>query len=441
MSDPENDRARHTVVRALDSIPVPPGPGHLTAVAPSRTRFPLFATVGVAAALVVALAIALGAARNNAVTASAPPSTVGSVAPSAVAPSSSLAPTASPSASPSPSGAAAILDDRFGFLIWGNSVTVRSETEPSALTSFAAGGRSWTSLSRFVSPDGRSVAYWDPAGPGAVLKVRPAIGGSPRTVLTAQPGMSGNAFAWSSDSTGLVVAVDNDCEEICAAQGGTPVQELWTVDLTSGATERVASGKFWIPVIWDRTRGLVAAGVTGPGGYLVGYDLIDLTRQPHTVRSTEFRPTVLGRLAASSDARNVLLTYNVPSGGGAAITNALAWWPLAQPDARQEVSFDGDGAVWRPGTTEIWWVGGLTPAGCRVAPCSGTQLVSFDVASGVRRSLPGTFGANLLAFRVDGSAAIADVDNHGAVIVADVKTGRTERVATAAQVVATVRIR
>lgn len=434
MSDPENERTRQSIVRAVDGIPVPPGPGRLTAAAPRRTAFPIFATIGVGAALLVALAVALGAARNNAVTTSSTPAVAGSVAPSAVVPPSSIA----PSASASPSAAGSVLDERFGFLIWGNTVSIRSETDASPMTSFTAGGRSWTNLSRFVSPDGRSVAYWDPAGPGAVLKVRPVVGGSARAVLTARTGMSGNAFAWSSDGTGLVVAVDNDCQEICASQGGTPIEELWTVDLASGATERVASGKFWIPVTWDRARGLIAAGVTGPGGYLGGYDLVDLTKQPHTVRSTELRPAVIGRLAASSDARNVLLSYRVPSTSN---MNALAWWPLAEPDARHEVQFDGDGAAWRPGTTEIWWVGGLTPAGCRTAPCGGTQLVSFDVVSAARRSLQGSFGANLLAFRVDGSAAITDLDTHDGVIVADVRTGRTERVPTVAQVTAAVRLR
>ena len=434
MNDLEDARARHNVIRAVDGIPVPPGPGRLAATATRGSAFPLFATIGVTAALLLSLAIALGAARNSVVTTSPTPSAPASVAPSAAVP------TASPSASASPPQGASVLDPRFGFLMSGNTVTIRSESDPTALSSFAAGGRSWTSLSRFASPDGRSVAYWDPAGPGAVLKVRPVTGGTPRAVLTAQAGMSGNAFAWSSDGTGIVAAVDNDCQEICAVQGGKPVEELWTIDLATGATERVASGKFWIPVAWDRTKGLVAAGVTGPGGYLGGYDVIDLTKQPRAVRSTPFSPTVLGRLAASSDARYVLLAYNAPI-SSLGPTNALAWWPLAEPDARQEAPFDGDGAAWRPGTSEIWWVGGLTPAGCRVAPCAGTQLVSFDVVSRARRTLQGTFGASLLGFRVDGSAAIADVDMHNAVIVTDVNTGTSERVQTVGQVAAAVRLR
>lgn len=250
-----------------------------------------------------------------------------------------------------------------------------------------------------VSPDGRFVAYWDPVDKGAVLHVLPVAGGSARTVLTGGPEMSGNAFTWSSDGTGLVAALDNNSFGI--GGGPPPMAELWTVDLASGATEKIASGSIWLPVAWDRGAKLVAAGVTGEGGYLTGYDVIDLRQQPYAVRSAPFRPTVLGRLKASSDARHVLLS--IDQGG----SSTLAWWPLAEPAKRSAIEFAGIAAEWRPGTGEIWWVDGLTPSGCRTAPCGGPELVSFDVATGARSvALRGTFGAALVGFRVDGSAAI-----------------------------------
>jgi hypothetical protein len=328
---------------------------------------------------------------------------------------------ATPTGSASPSRSASLLDERFGFLLYCGSATVLSETSDAAITSFAIKGRSFTSLARMVSPDGRLVAYWDPVDSGPVLHVRPVTGGTARMVLTGGPEMSGNAFTWSSDSTGLVAALDNNR---FGFGGGPQVGELWTIDLAGGATEKIASGSIWLPVTWDRGAKLVAAGVTGEGGYLTGYDVVDLRQQPYAMRSTPFRPTVIGRLKASSDARYVLLSVD----GGA--SSSLAWWPLAEPDKRSAVAFAGIAADWRPGTSEMWWVDGLTPPGCRIAPCGGTELVAFDVSTGGRRmAFRGSYGSTLVGFRVDGSAAITQTNGSTTeLVVTDLTSGLTARV-------------
>jgi len=267
------------------------------------------------------------------------------------------------------------------------------------ISSFTPKDRSFSSLSRVVSPDGRFVAYWDPIQSGPVLRVRSVLGGDARAVLTGRAGMSGNAFTWSSDSAGLVGALDNNCFGTC---GGPLAAELWTVDLASGATEKIASGSIWLPVAWDRAAKLVAAGVTGEGGYLSGYDVIDLSHQPYAVHSTPFRPTVIGRLKASGDARHVFLSVSLERQ-----PTSLAWWPIAEPEKRATVAFDGISAEWRPGTSEIWWLDGREPAGCMGELCAGTQLTSFNVTTGARSVvLRGRFGALLEGFRVDGTAAI-----------------------------------
>src|SRR5437879_8298135 len=120
--------------------------------------------------------------------------------------------------------------------------------------------------------------------------------------------------------------MDNGCFEGCS---GTLLAELWTVDLASGATERVAIGGSWLPVAWDRTAKVIAAGVTGPGGYLTGYDVVDLRQQPYAVHSMSFRPTVPGRLKASADAHYVLLS--AATEGGA---SSLTWRPTPAPERR-----------------------------------------------------------------------------------------------------------
>jgi hypothetical protein len=273
-----------------------------------------------------------------------------------------------------------------------------------------------------VSPDGLLIAYWAPVNDGPVLHIRQTDGGADRAVFTGAKGMYGNAFAWSSDGTGLAVAIDNNCQEICGAQGGQAVMELWTVDLVAKTSERVASGQFWIPVAWDRATNVIAAGVTGPGGYLTGYQALDLRQKPAAVRSAGFDPPVIGRLKASGDARFVLLSVDM----GTSAT--ISWWPLADPQKRQDIPQGGATAEWRPGTSEIWWVGGLTPPGCRVPPCSGTELSSLDVATGATRTLRGQFGGAIVGFRVDGSAAMTW--QRGApesIIVVDQRAGQTAR--------------
>ena len=373
--------------------------------------------------------VVFAALRGGGGTAVASPSpsaaTSAPAAPSAVG-SATSAVSGTPSASPAPAG---VPSDAYGFVLLESPARVQSEASAAVLYSFPAGGRSFTSYSSMVSPDGRSIAYWDPVNApkstGAVLKIRPAAGGTPRAVLTTRPELSGNAFIWSTDGTGIVAAIDDDCflPVGCVRAG----QELWTIDVTSGATEKIAEGKIWLPVAWDRVAKRVAAGVTGEGGYLAAYDVVDLSQKPYAVRSTRFDPALLnGRLRASSDGRSVLLTtFGQP--------DTLSWWPIAEPEKRKAIPFEGTAAAWRPGTNEIWWVEGLTPAGCRTVPCRGTQIAAYDVATGDRRvAFRGTFGNELVGFRPDGSDAITrgrvpdrDPAEAIALVLIDVRTGAT----------------
>jgi len=357
-----------------------------------------------------------------------------SVSPSATATAAVASSTASVAAG-SPTPTQVVLSDRFGFVVRNRDATVRSETSDAVVSSFAPQERSFTFLSRVVSPSERFVAYWDPAGSGPVLHVRSVTGGTDRPVLTGRAELSGNAFTWSSDSAGLVADMDNGCFEGCS---GTLLAELWTVELASGATEKVASGRIWVPVAWDRSAKVIAAGVTGPGGYLTGYDVVDLSQQPHVVRSTPFQPTVPGRLKASGDAHYVLLSAAIEGGA-----SSLTWWPIAEPEKRSTVEFDGMSAEWRPGTSEIWWVGAREPAGCVEGICVGTQLMSFNVATGARVVRQGRFGSLLEGFRVDGSAAIiaASGSVRTEVTLIEVATGRVAAVSISGFLEGAVRLR
>ena len=376
-----------------------------------------------------------GVARPS-LTPSAGPAAASGAAATAPAPTTAATGT---TAGGSPTPSQSVPNEPFGFAVQNRDVTVRTETSDAVISSFAPKDRSFSSYSRVVSPDGRLVAYWDPVEGGPVLRVRSVLGGDARAVLTGPSGMSGNAFTWSSDSTGLAVAVDNNCFGICGGTGGTLAAELWTVDVASGATEKIATGSIWLPVAWDRAAKLVAAGVTGEGGYLTGYDVVDLSLQPHPVRSTTFRPTVIGRLKASGDARYVMLSVGIQGS-----PSSLAWWPIAQPEKRATVQFDGLTAEWRPGTSEIWWMDGREPAGCVGEMCAGTELISFNVTTGARTVvLRGRFGSLLEGFRVDGSAAIISASStvRTELTLIDVATGRMANVSISGFLAGAVRLR
>jgi len=104
--------------------------------------------------------------------------------------------------------------------------------------------------------------------------------------------------------------------------------------------------------------------------------------------------------------------------------------PIAQPEKRSTVEFDGLNAEWRPGTSEIWWVGGREPAGCVEGLCAGTKLTSLNVATGALTVRQGRFGSLLEAFRVDGSAAIVAASGsvRTELTLIEIATGRTAAV-------------
>ena len=363
--------------------------------------------IAVLATLVIAAALVAWSWPRGQGPAVASPSPTTTATPTAAATTAS----ATPSASLTATAAAGVLDDRFGFSYLPGStrpasVVVRSETDAARVATLPPQDRSFVSASRMVSPDGRSMAYWDPLNDRAVLHIREVTGGGDRAVFTAARGMYGGTFAWSSDGTGLVAALDNNCQEICAIQGGTPANELWMVDLVSGKAERIASAgsKVWLPVAWDRAANVVGAGVSGPGGYLTGFDVISLSARPYAVRSTGFQPALCCALGirASTDERYVLLAW---------VREEVQWWQVGDPARRSAIPSSKSPAVWRPGTGEIWWL-------------DGSELVSFDVATGTRRvAARGAFGGALVGFRVDGSAAITEDGSR--LVFVDLASGRT----------------
>jgi len=78
-----------------------------------------------------------------------------------------------------------------------------------------------------------------------------------------------------SDGPGLVVAIDNSCQEFCGIQGGRSVAELWTSISRRGDGED-RKRLLLAALVWDGRRS-ASRGVTGPADISSPYNVIDLS--------------------------------------------------------------------------------------------------------------------------------------------------------------------
>jgi Tol biopolymer transport system component len=86
-----------------------------------------------------------------------------------------------------------------------------------------------------VSPDGTQVAYaTTPANGQPDLKVVPAAGGTPRTVVKSIAAGGGGATAWSPDGTHMLTVAGPEIGK----------QKLLLVDVASGTSKQVSAGYF-----------------------------------------------------------------------------------------------------------------------------------------------------------------------------------------------------
>lgn len=319
-------------------------------------------------------------------------------------PGPTLTPPPTPSPSPSP---AAVLDDRFGFLISDSilglrGTAVRRESDPRPV--FVVGESSGTGIA--VSPDGRRLAYWtatagSPDGPPQELRVLDvAPDARPRTLLTlATPKVgnkeSGGHVVWSSDGSGLVIGVDSFAANT-VPDGGPEYAALRLLEAAGGQPREIVRlpGRTLVPLAWDRQARLIAAYEPSGGG-VHGYDIIE---EDGTLKRTQTEPgqsALYGFYEASHDAQQALgLGHDSPT------SSVLRVWPLASFARAVELRAAGSerilAARWRPGTAEI-------------GVLFGDRLELWD-ASGARRPVPlppfpPTTRANgQLVFRADGKA-------------------------------------
>jgi hypothetical protein len=288
------------------------------------------------------------------------------------------APTPVATATPTP---AAVLDDHFGFLI-GNAV--RSESDPKTLfvldIAKDSGG--------VVSPDGRSQAYWA-TNELRVIKIAP--GAQPRTLIAITgKGEGALYFAWSTDSTGLVVGVNGGGGGQADAPPGYTA--LRVVDVAGGVAREIARirNANVLPLAWDRQAHLIA-GYQPSGIGAIAYYTID---ESGAVKTVPAGPG-LYVVEANQDGTHVL--------GRGDPNNVVRVWPRESYESGAVLSATGDEHIatvaWRPGTAEIGVL------------FHGDRLELWD-ASGARRTivLPAAPTSSdryaTLAFRADGKGVV-----------------------------------
>lgn len=275
----------------------------------------------------------------------APPAT----SPALVA-TASASPTPPPTPTPTPHP---LLSDRYGLIIDSGSAIVRSELDATAIAQLRG-----DPFIGAVSPDGRKIAYWERGLWVLELSASP----KPRQIVSLAEGefvpiSTGGGVAWSSDGTGLLIAVVRDHPP---RPSGPPdhsfaYSTLRQVDLATGSVREIlreAPGFPFFPLAWDRANRMSAAVSWGPGGFAMGYVVVrdDGTRvQPGPPSGPQqIAETGPGAFEASPDARYMLLsTFFTDDPQGVLV------WPLAD---RSRVTVlephDGDrvvGARWRRG--------------------------------------------------------------------------------------------
>jgi hypothetical protein len=296
-------------------------------------------------------------------------------------------------AAASPTGAAAVLNNRFGF-VWAatSGLQVRSETGQSRFQ-LPATPYSFSLCSCAVSPDSTRIAYWLGNQPGGELRVvevaRPT---QHATIYTAPATDRVSAAAWSSDGTGILFSIEG-VNAVGGPDRGPTSSALLVIEASGGAARTLVDrdGPLFVPLGWDRQAGVAAAGESGPGGYLRGYVTVRTSGDPAPRRTTIAEDILVLSLDVSTDQAFVLGVVVDPTG------RTLRWWKLADFAAMVNGPRIGSGVSpkWRPFSAQVGWI-------------DSGRLQLLDVERDVRTTA-GTFPGDysLSAFRQDGSAVLA----------------------------------
>jgi hypothetical protein len=303
------------------------------------------------------------------------------------------------SASPSPSALPApVLNDRFGFIVVDPGLprlVVRRESAPQPIFELAA----FDALA--VAPNGRRVAS---IVDKKIHVLEVAANAQPRVVFDPSVGRAAGeehaGFAWSSDSTGLVVAT-SATSQITGADVGPEYSALILVDVSGGPPREIIRLPGHLsPLSWDRQGRLIAAYAASLGMFT-----FYVIREDGNVQITADMLSAQMPMEASPDAKLVFDRLFNPL----LSPDAVRLWPVASPAQVTELRSPGSepilAAKWRPGTTEI-------------GVLFSDRLELWDMSGARRRVALPPLPQNSavwrpLWFRADGSAAFIGVPIEG----------------------------
>jgi hypothetical protein len=350
----------------------------------------------------------------------------GVVEPQATPPlASASAPATAPASTPA---ASSILSDRFGF-IWvdepAKRLHVRPETGQGGFDLVTRAYRfSWCSCA--ASPDGARIAYWTNSPAGELRVVDVARPTQEATIYRAADDQVISAAAWSSDGTGILFALEG-VGTSGGPPGGPPNSSLLVIEAGGGPARTLVGSPrgapVYVPLGWDRTAGVAAAGESGEGGYMGGYLTVRTSGDPAPQETGIPQPALMLSVDVSSDQRFALGLFSDPTG------NTLRWWRLGDfgtiqsgPRLNSLVR-----PKWRPFTSEIGWV-------------EGGVLQLLDVGRGTKRTdgkLPSAdYGVS--AFRRDGSA-VATTAGSGYATLLEIGSGSSETIGAPGYIAGSVR--
>jgi len=291
----------------------------------------------------------------------------------------------------------------FGFLVSRNAdeIGARSEQSDAPLRTFHT--RTYA-----VSPDGRSVAYWQTGADDAlphVLHVLDLPSGSDKTVLTLDSERAGAAgwMVWASNGSSLAFAVHSadSAFEGRLAPRVPAASSVRILDLGSGTTREAmhATNQWLAPMAWNPAKNQVVAIGRGSDDQLLGYLVRDLNEP-----SARALPLPVGISAASvvADWSGDRVLGIARSACPIGTCGAVWVWPATEPSAPARASssdVNALSALFRPGSNEVYAI---------VRDASNASAIQrWSEAGGAPAQIARMPALGRLLFRVDGSALIA----------------------------------